>query len=81
MTGSFQQAAAGSTDEVLSALDASVAQAKEVLNGLDDATVSYLWWQYRDAGTYSHDAKVVEQFPAVYGMRDGRFVEPVAARP
>ena len=43
MTGSFQQAAAGSTDEVLSALDASLAKAKDVLNGLDDATVMSMW--------------------------------------
>src|SRR5207244_13536552 len=40
ITGDFKQAAATSTTEVLSALDQSVAKAKEVLNGLDDATIT-----------------------------------------
>ena len=43
MPGEFKQAAATSTAEVLSALDQSLAKAKEVLNGLDDATIASMW--------------------------------------
>lgn len=39
----FKQAAATSTAEVLSALDQSLAKAKDVLNGLDDATIMSVW--------------------------------------
>ena len=43
MPSEFQQAAATSTTEVLSALDQSLAKAKDVLNGLDDATMTSMW--------------------------------------
>ena len=43
MSGEFKQAAATSTAEVLSALDQSLAVAKDVLNGLDDATMMSTW--------------------------------------
>jgi uncharacterized damage-inducible protein DinB len=43
ITGDFKQAAATSTADVLSALDQSLAKAKEVLNGLDDATITSMW--------------------------------------
>ena len=43
MTGDFKQAAATSTAEVLSAFDQSLAKAKDVLNGLDDATITSMW--------------------------------------
>jgi uncharacterized damage-inducible protein DinB len=41
--GTFEQAPAKSTAEVLSALDASLARAKEILGGLDDATAMSTW--------------------------------------
>ena len=43
MTGDFKQAAATSTAEVLSTFDQSLAKPKEVLNGLDDATITSMW--------------------------------------
>jgi uncharacterized damage-inducible protein DinB len=43
MPGGFTQAAAKSTAEVLSVLDQSLAKAKEVLNGLDDQTITSMW--------------------------------------
>ena len=41
--GTFEQAPAKSTAEVLSALDASLARAKEIIGGLDDATAMSAW--------------------------------------
>ena len=43
MPSEFKQAAATSTAEVLSAFDQSLAKAKDVLNGLDDATIMSVW--------------------------------------
>ena len=43
MPSEFKQAPANSTAEVLSALDQSLAKAKDVLNGFDDATISSMW--------------------------------------
>jgi uncharacterized damage-inducible protein DinB len=43
MTGTFKQAAATSTAEVMAALDESLAKAKEILNLLDDATITSSW--------------------------------------
>ena len=43
ITGDFQQPTPASTQEILAAHDASVAKAKEVLGGLDDATVTSMW--------------------------------------
>ena len=43
MPGSFEQKAASSTAEVMSALDASLKRAKEVLAGLDDRTILSTW--------------------------------------
>jgi uncharacterized damage-inducible protein DinB len=43
MPGGFKQAAATSTAEVMTALDQSLAKAKEILNGLDDATITSSW--------------------------------------
>ena len=43
MPGSFKQAAATSTQELIAALDASVAKVKEVLGPMDDATVMSTW--------------------------------------
>jgi uncharacterized damage-inducible protein DinB len=43
MTGDFKQAAATSTAEVLSALEESLARAKDIVNGLDDATIMSMW--------------------------------------
>lgn len=40
---SFEQAAAGSTDELLPALDAAVANAKSTLAGFDDAAMMESW--------------------------------------
>ena len=39
----FEQAAAHSTEEVLSALDASVSQAKQIVGGFDDAAMMETW--------------------------------------
>ena len=41
--GTFKQAAATSTAEVMTALEQSLAKAKEILNGLDDATITSSW--------------------------------------
>lgn len=41
--GRLAQAAAKSTAEVLSALDQSLASAKEILGGLDDQTITSMW--------------------------------------
>ena len=43
MTGDFKQKEAGSTAEVLTAFEASLKRAKEVLNGLDDQTLLSNW--------------------------------------
>ena len=43
MSGTFKQGAATSTAEVMTALDQSLAKAKEILNGLDDATITSSW--------------------------------------
>ncbi len=43
MPGNFVQKAAGSTSEVMSALEASLKRAKEVLAGLDDQTILSTW--------------------------------------
>jgi uncharacterized damage-inducible protein DinB len=43
MPSEFTQAAATSTAEVMAALDQSLAKAKDVLNGLDDATILSVW--------------------------------------
>jgi uncharacterized damage-inducible protein DinB len=43
MTGDFKLKAVASTAEILTALDQSLAKAKEVLHGLDDATITSLW--------------------------------------
>jgi len=41
--GNFKQAAATSTAEALSALDQSLAKARDILNGLDDSTITSMW--------------------------------------
>ena len=43
MSGPITQAEASSKAEVMSALDASLAKAKDTLNGLDDATMTSTW--------------------------------------
>jgi uncharacterized damage-inducible protein DinB len=43
MRGDFKQVAPTSTAEVMSVLDQSLVKAKEVLNGLDDATITSMW--------------------------------------
>lgn len=43
MKGDFKQGAAASTAEVLSTLEQSLAKAREILNGLDDATIGSMW--------------------------------------
>ena len=43
LTGGFRQAAATSTQEVLSALDASVARVKQIVGHMDDATAMSAW--------------------------------------
>jgi uncharacterized damage-inducible protein DinB len=43
MRDRFEQAPAKSTAEVLSALDTSLARAKEIIGGLDDATAMSSW--------------------------------------
>jgi uncharacterized damage-inducible protein DinB len=43
LTGPITQAEATSTSEIMSKFDESLAKAKEVLNGLDDATLMSTW--------------------------------------
>ena len=43
MPAELKQAPATSTTEVLAALDQSLAKAKQVLNGFDDATMASMW--------------------------------------
>ena len=49
--GNFTQAAAGSTSEALSTLEASLAKAREVLGGMDDATAMSTWSLTRNGKT------------------------------
>ncbi len=49
--GTFAQQSARSTSEILSALDLSVARAKEVLSGIDDATATSTWTLTRGGKT------------------------------
>jgi uncharacterized damage-inducible protein DinB len=51
ISGGFAQQAAGSTGEVLSALDASLARAKQVLSEMDDATAMSAWSLTRNGKT------------------------------
>ena len=55
-------AAATSTAEALSALDQSVARAKEVLSGLDDVTISSMW-------SLKIDGKTVMSMPRLAAVR------------
>jgi uncharacterized damage-inducible protein DinB len=41
--GEFKQASATSTAQVLAMLDQSLGKAREILNGLDDATIASMW--------------------------------------
>jgi uncharacterized damage-inducible protein DinB len=43
MSGGFKQPAATSKTELMSALEQSLAKAKQILNGLDDATITSTW--------------------------------------
>ena len=43
MPGGFKQAAATSTDEVLSTFDQSLSKARHILDGFDDATINSTW--------------------------------------
>src|SRR6266446_4583965 len=47
-SGDFVQTPASSASEVMTALDASLTKAKDVLRGLDDATVMSSWSFKRD---------------------------------
>jgi uncharacterized damage-inducible protein DinB len=51
ITRNFTQAAAGSTAEVLTALDTSIAKAKDVLGGMDDQTAMSTWTLTRGGKT------------------------------
>jgi uncharacterized damage-inducible protein DinB len=51
VSGGFEQKAAGSTTEVLSALEASLVKAKQVLDGMDDATAMSVWSLTRNGQT------------------------------
>ena len=51
ITTPFAQKAAESAGEILSALDASLTRAKEVLNGIDDATALSEWTLTREGKT------------------------------
>ena len=62
LPGSFQQAPATSRSEILSALDASVAKAKEVLGGFDDTTAASTW-------TLTSGDRTLMSFPRVGVVR------------
>jgi uncharacterized damage-inducible protein DinB len=62
MRGDFKQAAAASTAEVLSTLEQSLTKAKEILNGLDDATITSMW-------TMKSGGKAIMSMPRIAVVR------------